>query len=199
MMQNKITIGLTGGSGSGKSIVASAAVYLGFVHIDTDILGHNIILKPNKTYYDIVKFFGEEILDSNREIDRKKLGEIVFSNPEKLNILSNITHPAIIEKTKNMMGNYTIRDGAVLHQTKEIIDMCDFIIAVTNSHKRRIEFICKRDNISEESAENRIMSQPNNEFYSKFADIVINSNCSIEELYNKSLEIIKRCIGEKIF
>lgn len=197
MKQNKLVIGLTGGSGCGKSVVAKAASDLGFVHIDTDKLGHEVILKPNKAYYSLVAEFGDAILDENGEINRKKLGQLVFSDPEKLKKLSSITHPAIAEKTRELLGEYSIIDGAVLHQAKDIVDMCDCIIAITNSDERRIKFICARDNISAESAENRIKSQPNNEFYSDFADFVIHSDCDIDELYNKSLDVIKRCIGEK--
>lgn len=199
MMQNKLIIGLTGGSGCGKSVVAKAAADLGFVHIDTDKLGHEVILKPSRVYDNIVDVFGKNILDDSGEINRKKLGKLVFESHEKLQLLSSITHPAIIEKTKEMLGQYTIIDGAVIHQTKDITDMCDFIIAVTNSDERRIKFICNRDNIDITTAQNRIKSQPDNKFYEQFADIVIHSDCDIDELYNKSLEVIKRCMSEKTF
>lgn len=197
MKQNKLIIGLTGGSGCGKSVVAKAASDLGFVHIDTDKLGHEIILKPNKAYYELVEKFGDVILSDNGEINRKKLGEIVFSNPEKLDILNSISHPAITEKVKKMLGEYSIIDGAVLHKTPEILELCDCIIAITNSDERRIKFICDRDKIDYETAKNRIKSQPDNDFYAEFADFVIHSDCSIDELYNKSIDVIKRCIGEK--
>ncbi len=197
MKQNKLIIGLTGGSGCGKSVVSKAASDLGFVHIDTDKLGHDVILKPNNAYYNIIAEFGTGILGDDGEINRKKLGEIVFSDADKLEKLNNIVHPAIVEKTKELLKEYSIIDGAVLHHTKEIVDMCDFIIAVINSDERRIKFICKRDNISTESAIKRIKSQPNNDFYADFADIVINSDSDIDDLYNKSIKIIKECISEK--
>ena len=197
MKQNKLVIGLTGGSGCGKSIVSKAASDLGFVHIDTDKLGHDVILKPNKAYYNLIEEFGDVILDANGEINRKKLGNIVFSDAEKLNILNSIVHPAIVKKTIETLGDYSIIDGAVIHKTPEILDICDYIITVTNSDERRIKFICERDNIDTESAIKRIKSQPNNEFYENFADIVIKSDSDISDLYNKSIEIIKRCISEK--
>lgn len=197
MMQNKLIIGLTGGSGCGKSIVAKAAVDLGFKHIDADILGHKVILKPNEAYYKLINEFGEEILDENRVIDRKKLGKIVFADSEKLKMLNKIVHPAIINMTKNLLADFTIIDGAVIHLTPEIVEMCDVIIAVTNSDERRIEFICNRDGISMENAKKRIASQPDNDFYSDFADVVIHSDCDIDELYEKSKNVIRRCICEK--
>lgn len=198
MKQNKLTIGLTGGSGCGKSVVAKAAATLGFIHIDTDKLGHDVLLKPNKVYYDIVNEFGTEILDNNGEINRKKLGAVVFSNPDKLSLLNKLVHPAIVKKTIELMEDLTIIDGAVLHQTPDIVKLCDVIIAVTNSDERRIEFICNRDNITEDAAKKRIASQPDSKFYEDFADIVIHSDCDIDEMYNKSLNVIKRCISEKI-
>ena len=197
MKRNKLIIGLTGGSGCGKSIVSKAASDLGFVHIDTDLLGHEVILKPNEAYYKLVKEFGKDILGENEEISRKKLGNIVFSDPKKLQTLNNIVHPAIVDMTKSMLGEYTIIDGAVIHLTKDITDMCDFIIAVVNSDERRIKFICNRDNIDRETAIKRIKSQPDSDFYKNFADIIIESDSDINGLYNKSLDVIKRCISEK--
>ena len=103
MKQTKLIIGLTGGSGCGKSIVSKAASDLGFIHIDTDKIGHDVILKPSKTYPKLIDEFGASILDADGEINRKKHGSIVFSNPEKLKKLNQIVHPAIIENTKNML------------------------------------------------------------------------------------------------
>ena len=195
MTQNKILIALTGGSGSGKSIVAKAASDLGFKHIDADLIGHDIILKPQKAYYEIVKAFGSEILDDNNEINRRKLGEVVFNDAGKLKLLCNITHPAITEKILDLLEERTIIDGAVLYKTPELLSKCNYIIAVTNSDERRVDFICKRDNIDREVALARIKSQPDNSFYVKNADFVINSDCDIEEMYKKSVEVIKRCIS----
>lgn len=195
MTQNKILIALTGGSGSGKSIVAKAASDLGFKHIDADLIGHDIILKPQKAYYEIVKAFGSEILDDNNEINRRKLGEVVFNDAGKLELLCNITHPAITEKILDLLEDRTIIDGAVLYKTPELLSKCNYIIAVTNSDERRVDFICKRDNIDREVALARIKSQPDNSFYVKNADFVINSDCDIEEMYKKSVEVIKRCIS----
>lgn len=197
MMQNRLIIGLTGGSGCGKSVVAKAASDLGFLHIDADKLGHKVILKPRRAYYELIEEFGDIIIGENGEINRKILGQIVFSDAGKLKKLNEIIHPRIIEETRKLLTDKTVIDGAVIHQTPEIIEMCDFIIAVTNSDERRIEFICNRDNIDRKTAENRIKSQPNNDFYSDFADVVIHSDCGIDELYNKSLNIIKRCVSEK--
>lgn len=197
MMQSKITIGITGGSGCGKSVVSAAAESLGFVHIDTDLIAHDVILKPRYAYTELLRIFGDSILRDDGEIDRKKLGSIVFSDSEKLEILNSVTHPQIEKDVRKMLADKTVIDGAVLHKSPGILNLCDCIITVTNSDKRRIDFICARDGISRSDAKKRIQSQPGNEFYSSFADYVINSDGGKDELFDKSVEIIKRCIIEK--
>ena len=162
MMQNKLIIGLVGGSGSGKSIVASAAVDMGYTHIDTDKIGHEVILSPSKTYFKIIEEFGRGIVGKDGEINRQKLGEIVFSNNKKLELLSSITHPAIVEKTLSIIDAKTIIDGAVLYKTPELFDICNKIIAVTNDEKRRIKFISRRDLISEDMAKIRKLKNVSN-------------------------------------
>lgn len=195
MMQNNIIIGLTGGSGSGKSIFAKAAADFGFTHIDADVLGHDIIKKGEIAYDRIVNSFGNAILGDDGEIVRRKLGDIVFTNNEKLELLNSIIHPLITEKITSMINGPTVIDGAVLHKTPDIIKICDYIVAITNSTERRVKFICNRDHIDEETALKRISSQPDNDFYSQNADFVINSDSNADELYKKSIETIKRCIG----
>lgn len=195
MMQNNIVIGLTGGSGCGKSIFAKAAVDLGFTHIDADVIGHNIIKKGSVAYNKIICSFGKEILDENGEIIRRKLGEIVFSDADKLELLNSILHPLITNEITSMINGPTVIDGAVLHKTPDIIKLCNYIVAIINSTERRIKFICDRDKIDKTSALKRISSQPDNDFYSKIADIVIDSDSDAEALYNKSIEVIKRCKG----
>lgn len=194
MKQNKLILGLTGGSGCGKSIVALAAKDLGFVHIDTDIIAHNLILKPNYVYNKIIENFGKSILDENGEIDRKKLGLIVFSDKNKLKLLNSIIHPEIEKAVVSLLDDLTIIDAPVIYETPGIMKLCNKIIAVECSDERRIKFICQRDKISIEDAKRRISNQPSNEFYSNFSDITINSDCSAEELYSKSLKIIKEML-----
>ncbi|MDE6357260.1 MAG: dephospho-CoA kinase, partial [Eubacteriales bacterium] len=92
MKQNKsLIIGLTGGSGCGKTTVANILKELGGYIIDADKLAHKIMKKGEKAYYEIIDAFGEEILTKEKNIDRKALGGIVFSEKEKLELLNFIT------------------------------------------------------------------------------------------------------------
>ena len=77
-------IGITGGIGSGKSVLCDVARDMGFYVISADKIGHDILRKGSSAYNEVVEIFGEGILSENGEIDRKKLGRLVFSDKEKL-------------------------------------------------------------------------------------------------------------------
>ena len=85
-------IGLTGGTGSGKSVVSKSLAAAGAVVIDADRIAHEIILKGEPAYTEIVNFYGTEILDAEGNIIRKRLGEIVFHDAKKLAFLNQFAH-----------------------------------------------------------------------------------------------------------
>jgi len=107
--------GLTGGVASGKSTVARMFEELGARIIDADRLTHELSRAPLPAYKEIVSRFGTEILDSYGEIDRKRLGPIVFSDAEKLRQLSAILHPRILERLEELAACHRIlAPGAVI-------------------------------------------------------------------------------------
>ena len=91
-------IGLTGGTGSGKSVVSAFLKQNGAYIIDADEIAHDIIAKGKPAYEEITSYFGGAILDENRNILRKKLGSIVFTNKEKLDFLNHCTHKYITQE-----------------------------------------------------------------------------------------------------
>ncbi len=93
-------IGLTGGIGSGKSTVAEILKKLGAVVIDLDRIGHEVLRKDSVVYKKIISVFGEGILNDDGEIDRTKLGKIVFSDEGALQRLNKIVHPAIDKRVR---------------------------------------------------------------------------------------------------
>ena len=95
-------IGMTGGISSGKNQVAEIFNQLGFYTIDSDVSCRKVMEKGEPAYEKIVSFFGKDILDENGSILRKKLGEIVFSNKEKLKKLESIVHPAMIYRLQGL-------------------------------------------------------------------------------------------------
>jgi dephospho-CoA kinase len=107
-------IGLTGSFGSGKTFVASIFHSLGAKVIDADKLAHDVIRKPRAEYKRIVKLFGKGILNKQGQIDRKKLGSIVFADKVLLGKLNRIVHPQVIKQIKRSIGNARQSDVLVI-------------------------------------------------------------------------------------
>jgi len=107
--------GLTGGVASGKSTVARVLEGLGARIIDADRVGHELLRRPHPAYQEVVRRFGSEILDPTGEIDRKRLGAVVFADPTKLRDLNAILHPPIIARVEELAAQHHARNpGAVV-------------------------------------------------------------------------------------
>jgi dephospho-CoA kinase len=102
---DKPIIGIMGGIGSGKSTVAAEFAKLGCKVIDADKIAHEL-LKNDAVKEKIVAFFGRDIVDSKANINRKRLGEIVFADDNKLTMLNGIIHPLVIERVEELIEQY---------------------------------------------------------------------------------------------
>lgn len=167
-------IGVTGGSGAGKSMLCTEMKKCGATIVDSDKIAHDVMQKNGKVYAEIVKTFGREVLDENLEINRKTLGKIVFGNKEKLELLNNITHKHIFERMNEEIhaskSEIVVLDVPLLFQEDFPIH-CDMTVAVTAPEELRIERITKRDGIDAETAKMRISNQMSAEEYNRLADI----------------------------
>lgn len=183
MTQNKV-YGLTGGSGSGKSTVASMLAEMGANIIDADKISREIVTPPSPVLCELVKAFGADILTDDNTLDRKKLGRMVFSDTEKLLKLNEITHPAITREVINRIKPDTLNiiDAAALFECGEIVKRCEKIIVVCADKPVRINRICERDGISVREAENRINSQTPQEELIKKSDFTIYNNTDMKDL-----------------
>ena len=150
-------IGITGKTGTGKSTIATAlAQKLNGQYVDIDKIGHQATLDPHIANK-LCDIFGNELLDSNGMINRKKLGNIVFSDTHKMQILTDITWEYMEHKLDNILlqkQQYFIFDWALLPKVK-FWDMCDFKILVTSDDTIRKKRILERDHISQEYLEKR--------------------------------------------
>ncbi|GAI70786.1 unnamed protein product, partial [marine sediment metagenome] len=99
-------IGLTGGIGSGKSTVSQLLAELGAVILNADEVGHKALKPDTEIWRQVVAAFGRQILTPDGNIDRKKLGNIVFSNPESLSRLNQIMHPRMCALVKAQLEGY---------------------------------------------------------------------------------------------
>ena len=159
-------IGLTGGSGAGKSKISEHFDALGYKVIDGDQLSRKLCEKGQPTFKKIIETFGEEYLTSDGELDRKKLGGLVFSDSVALKKLEQITHTAITEATKAQIADVdkAVIEGAALHET-EIPKLCNFCIFVSCPAEIRLQRIMQRDNITKEYAANRLNAQKSDDYY----------------------------------
>ena len=188
MMQNKKLIGITGGSGCGKSHLSSRLRERGIPVIDCDLVSREIMTKDTPCAKEVCEFFGEEIIESG-EINRRKLGKIVFSDPEKLKKLNEITHKYILESIYNKMAaeesDVICTDGATLIESGISCDMMVGIVADKEVRKKRI---MERDSLTDEEALLRISAQKDDSFYIENCDFVIDNslgNIDIDEFIKK--------------
>ncbi len=191
-------IGLTGGTGSGKSVVSKSLQTAGAVIVDADKIAHEIILKGEPAYHEIIAYYGTGILDEEGNIVRKKLGEIVFNDKEKLAFLNQCTHKYIVAETKNQIAAAKAEGTA----TAIIVDapllleagleaVCDIVWVVYAEPEVRAKRVMARDNISYELAQARIANQKNWEEYKAVADAVIDNSKDLAHLENQLQEMLK--------
>ena len=180
-------IGLTGGIASGKSTVSKYLAEKGFKVYDADRIAKDISEKKS-VQKEIITTFGDKILDENGNIDRKKLKEVVFKNKEKLKQLNAIIHPKVIDFYKELKEQNTdkiiIFDVPLLFESG-IDKFCDKILVVISDYEIQLNRIVERDKIDRDLAEKIIKSQLSNEERIKKADVVIENNSSLEDLFEK--------------
>lgn len=185
----KFVIGLTGNIGTGKSVVRKMLEHLGSYGIDADALGHRAIAKGAPGYKSVVDIFGRYILDSQGEIDRIKLGKLVFSDPEALTNLENIVHPlvaqavdAIIQRASQPV--ITIEAIKLLEYSR-LLNKCDIIWVTTAPEETQVERLVTKRNMSREEALQRIRSQGSQEEKISAASIVIENVGSFEDTWKQ--------------
>ena len=180
-------IGLTGGIASGKSTVSKYLAEKGFKVYDADKIAKDISEKKS-VQEEIILTFGDKILDENKNVDRKKLKEIVFEDKEKLKQLNAIIHPKVIDFYKKLKEKNTdeiiIFDVPLLFESG-IEKFCDKILVVISDYEIQLNRIVERDKIDRDLAEKIIKSQLSNEERIKKTDVVIENNSSLEDLFEK--------------
>jgi dephospho-CoA kinase len=181
-------IGLTGGIGSGKTTVAQFLKELGAVVMDLDKTGHDVLKKPGDTYKKVLREFGDAILAPGKEIDRAKLGKLVFGNPEALKKLNGIIHPAIDTTVEKALKEFRRKGvGVVVLEAAAMLEaerkwLADEIWITVAPEPVILERLKTRSGYSAAEAKTRIASQMQNIDRVGQADVIINTDCSMEEL-----------------
>ena len=177
-----------------KSTAANVMRKLGIYVVDADEVAHNILKKGEAAYFEVLKVFGEEYLFENGEINRRKLGALVFADKEKLGILNGITHKYIREKLLNLKNEngVTVYDAPL--PPKGFMEV-DHILYITAPQKMRVKRIIMRDGISEEEAISRLENQRHIDEGINLADTIIENGGDEAEFITK---IKNWCEYEKI-
>ena len=174
-----ITVGLTGGIGSGKTTVSELFAQIGIPIFNTDLAAKDARAKPY-IKKKLITAFGEDAVLTEGQLDTKKLSDIIFNDDEKLKIMTDIISEDVIIQyrtfcKKNKKADYVIMESAILRELG-IADKFDFIISVLADRKTRIERVKKRSGLSEGEVIARMEHQSDDNILRIMADFVITND-----------------------
>ena len=203
MKQNKIyTIGLTGGIATGKSTVSNILKQVGIKVIDADLISREILEPYKEGWYEVVGYFGNEFVNDDFTIKRKKLADRVFNNAEDLVKINSLLHPIIIDKIKQKVEEYdkagvkiVFIDAPLLFETG-IDEDCNEVWLLVCGIDEQIRRIMKRDNLTYEQAENIINNQMSDAEKRVKATRVIDSSDSLENTIRHIKVLLEEILNE---
>ncbi len=183
-----ILIGLTGPSGAGKGTVADIFASYGLPVLDADKIYHELLLPPSPCLDAIAERFGSHVLSSDGTLDRRALGDTVFSDREALNDLNHIAHRFVMLEVNKRVDQLrlsgvraAILDAPQLFEA-EAEKICSSVVSVLADRELRVARIMKRDGIDEAHALKRINAQKSDAFFKEHSDYVIENNADPSEL-----------------
>ncbi len=196
-------IGLTGSICSGKSTIAKFLAQMGAAVINADEIGHEAYEPHCETWQQVVDGFGKQILTTGGEIDRKKLGEIVFKDPEALKRLNGIMHPGMhrvaekrIEKLKREGAEVIVLEAPLLVEANWL-DLVDEVWVAKASEANALKRCAERSGLSEAEAKARMASQLSPSEKAKHADVLIDTNVSLAQVEAKVKELWEERFGKR--
>jgi dephospho-CoA kinase len=184
----RVLLGVTGGIASGKSVVADMLRDKGARTIDFDLLTREIEQPGQPAYCEIASLFGAEVLQDNGMLDRKRLSEIVFADPEKKALLERVTHPRIREEFFAKFNGYISEDPYAIVQAvipllieSGIQRLFDRILVVYAPETVQLSRLVQRDRISEQQAKRIVDAQLDIEQKRRHADFLIDNSGGLDE------------------
>jgi dephospho-CoA kinase len=183
-------IGLTGNIATGKSTVAAVLGSLGADVLDADKLGHWVMRAGTEVYQHIVARFGCQILAPNGEIDRSRLGPVVFADPQALADLESFVHPAVVQETLRWIAasQSSVRVvEAVKLLEAEMDRFCQAVWVVTALRVQQVERLMTTRHLDREAAELRLAAQPASEERARRADVLIDNSGTLAETWRQVL------------
>lgn len=198
--ENKMSfiLGLTGGISSGKSTVSDYIKHFNIPVIDADLVSREVVERGTEGLKEITHSFGQQILNEDGELNRQKLGHIIFSDQKKRKLLNHILHPRIREciisqKEKLIKENkpLIVLDVPLLFEASYESEV-DAVMVVYVDRNIQMQRLTERNNYSPKEAENRINAQMDLEKKKQLADIVIDNSGTIDETYGQVYSWLSR-------
>ncbi|WP_019640341.1 dephospho-CoA kinase [Paenibacillus fonticola] len=183
-----MNVGLTGGIATGKSTVSQMLVKRGAILIDADVIAREVMEPEHPVFQAVQHRFGPGILNEDGTLNRKKLGEIVFSNEEERRALNGITHPAIRAEMKRRMADYeaqqperlVVVDIPLLYESG-LEQLFEQVMVVYLPREEQLARLMQRDGLTYEQAQSRIRAQMDIEQKKERADILIDNSLGVQE------------------
>lgn len=195
----KFVIGLTGNIATGKSVVRKMLEHLGAYGIDADALSHRAVAKGAPGYQPVVDSFGRWILATDGQIDRGRLGRVVFADPTALARLESIVHP-LVRQAVDVLVRRAPQRVIVIEAIKllegPLKKSCDTIIATQASYQTQLMRLMQKRGMTEEAARQRIAAQPPQSQKVAAADFVIQNDGSFEETWKQVQDVWKYLFPE---
>ncbi len=193
-------IGLTGGIGSGKTAVSDIFQDLGITIVDADLASRVVVEKGREELNKISSHFGKDIINSNGELDRAQLRDIIFNSEEEKLWLESLLHPAIASQIQMELDSsnslYTVLVSPLLLETDQR-NFCKKVIVVDVPEEIQIQRTAKRDNVSKEQIKSIISSQIDRISRLEQADEVIVNDGSLKDLESKVQQLHKKFISSR--
>jgi dephospho-CoA kinase len=191
-----LKIGLTGGLACGKSFVGEALAGMGCLLVQADELGHEVLAPGGEAYDGVLNEFSREILAGDGSIDRRALAARVFGNPERLDRLNALVHPAVIRREEERIAQFAAREpnGIAVVEAAILIETgsykrFDKIILVTCDERNQMERAMRREGAVEADVRARLSRQMPAAEKRKFADFVIDTSGDKEDTLRQTREV----------
>ncbi len=192
-----VLIGVTGPIASGKSSVCNTFCEMGAMLIDADKIGHEVLERPS-IRIKLLEFFGDDVIRDDGCVDRERISQIVFSNPEALEWLERLSHPVLVEEIllrirglrESRFPGAIVLDAAMLPKWPEVLKQLDYLILLQSPNWQRSNRLVRERGFTQSQAELRMNSQESifNSLTSQL-DYIIKNNGDLQELRSKAMKV----------
>ncbi|HIX35170.1 MAG TPA: dephospho-CoA kinase [Candidatus Limosilactobacillus merdigallinarum] len=194
-------IGVTGGIASGKSLVSAYLIAHGFSIVDADIVAREVVAPDSIGLKKVAATFGNEIVDTKGNLDRKRLAKIVFADDSQLKLLNDILQPLIRQQIQQELQQFIAQGQEYIFLVAPLLfeenyqSMCDEIMVVTVTLQTQLQRLMSRDQLNEQQARRRIAAQWPLSRKIALADVVIDNDGTIAQTKAQLAAWIKRTIA----